>query len=124
MSHLEAVRALLLADASVAALVGTRVYPLSAPQGAARPFLVVTSVSDVPATTMNGLPADLLRNARVQVDSYAETYLEAHALFEAVNNEVAALSGPTISAVLLSASDMRDDETGLYRKSADFSVWR
>ena len=46
MTHLQAVRDVLLASPTVASLVDTRIYPTVAPQGVARPFVVLTLVSE------------------------------------------------------------------------------
>lgn len=123
-SHLEAVRAALLADVAVTALVADRVYPLQAPQNPTLPFLVLTQVSDVPASTFTGAPAGLLSAVRMQVDAYAERYAEAHELAAAVDDCLGALSGTPISAIRENTTDSRDDGTELYRAGGDYLVAR
>jgi hypothetical protein len=121
-TFVELLRAQLVADAAVTNLVGQRIYPQVAPQGAAAPFVVLTVVSDVPASTFTGAPADLLRSARVQVDSYATKYLDAHQVADAVDLVVAALSRPDLSAIRENSRDLYDDEAQLHRVSSDYAV--
>jgi hypothetical protein len=124
VTHLQAVRDVLVAAPSVAALVGARVYAQVAPQGTPRPFVVLTVVSAVPYHTHDGLPAELLEAARVQVDSYGAEYVATHAVAGAVDGVLGALSGPTLSATRDSMRDDYDNETSLHRVSADYSVLR
>lgn len=123
MTTLEAIRAELVAAAGVTALVGQRLYPMLLPQGATLPAIVLTAVSDVPLNAVEGLPAERLREVRLQVDAYATTYLVAHQVAEAVNLVVAALNRHDLSAQREGSEDLYDDEAQLFRVSADFTVW-
>ncbi len=118
----EKVRTELVAASAVTALVGERIYPGKAPQGAAAPYVVVTTISDVPESSFTGTTDEELRDARVQVDSYAAGYLDAHAVAKAVKDVVGNLKRPDLCGVYLTARDLYDDETELRRVSADFSV--
>ena len=121
---LETLRTRLLADAPVAALVGTKVFPLVIPQGEQPPAVVLTVVSDVPATSLTGDPAELLREYRVQVDTYSKRYADAQQLAAAVGLVLGRLAEAELSANRESARDLYDDETQLYRVTADFFVWQ
>jgi hypothetical protein len=122
--HLQAIRDVLVAAPTVAALVGARVYAQVAPQGAVRPFVVLTVVSAVPHHTHVGLPSELLEAARVQVDSYGPEYAATHDVAQAVDGVVGALAGPTLSATREAMRDGYEDETSLYRVTADYLVQR
>jgi hypothetical protein len=122
MIHLEAIRARLTQDAAVTALVGARVYPLVAKQIAAVPFIVLTTVSDVPENSMDSAPSTRLRVARLQVDCYSKTHQEAHQVADAVHAVVGALAEADLGARLESQQDLYDDETQLFRVSADYFV--
>lgn len=124
MTHVQAVRDVLLAAPAVTALVGTRVYPLVAPQGVARPFLVLTMTSAVPYQTHDGRPSCLLEAARIQVDAYGLEYAATHALAMAADEVLGALDGPTLSATREGMVDGYEDETRLYRVSSDYLVHR
>ena len=124
MTHLQAVRDVLIAAPTVAALVGARIFPQVAPQGVARPFVVLTLVSAVPIHTHDGLPADLLEAARVQVDCYGPEYAATHAVAKAVDDVLGALAGTTLSATRESMRDDYEDATALHKVTADYLVYR
>jgi len=125
MTHVQVIRDALLATPAVTSLVTDRIYASVAPQGCARPYVVLTLASAVPAHTHDGLPADLLEQARVQVASYGPEYAAIHAVAEAIDEIVGALSGPSPapSATRDNMRDMYDDETSLYVVAADYMVW-
>jgi hypothetical protein len=124
VTHLQAVRDVLVADATVTALVDSRIYPQVAPDGVARPFVILRLVSAVPYHTHDGAPADLLEAARVQVDSYGTEYAATHTLASAVDDVVGGLVGPTLSATRESLTDGYEDETALFFVRADYFVHR
>jgi len=123
MTSEESIYSMLAADAAVAAIVGSRIYPLRMPddENAVLPSVVYTRVSGARATPMAG--GATLENPRIQVDSWATTYAGAKALSEAVRAALEETGGTGLKAILLSDSDLMDDETGDYRVSMDFSVW-
>ena len=122
-TFVEKVRAELLAASPLTNLVGERIYPVKAPQAAVAPFVVLTVVSDVPEDSFTSTTDEALRSARMQVDSYAIGYLDAHAVAKAVKNVVGNLARSDLCGLYLTARDLYDDETELRRVSADFSVW-
>lgn len=122
--HLQAVRDALLADSAVTSLVGSHIYPSVAPQGVARPFIVLTLVSTIPHHTHTGLPADLLEQARVQARCYGPEYAAVHAVSTAVDDVLGALQGEPMSATKEGEQDGYEDETSLHYVSADYLVQR
>lgn len=121
-TFVEMIRAELVASQAVTDLVGQRIFPNLAPQGEVPPFVVLTVPSEVPANSFTSTPADVLRQATVQVDCYAKTYLVAHQLADAVDAVVGDLSRPGLSAVREVSRDLYDDEAQLHRVSTDFAV--
>ncbi len=121
---MEAVRAVLVADAPVAALVGSKIYANRAPQNAIAPFIVCRVISDVPESSLDADSDSTLGNVRLQVDSYAATYLGAKAVGVAVNAVLRALISPSLSCWRVGGRDLWDDVAQLHNDSADFSVWR
>lgn len=124
---LEMVRAQLLLYPSVTALVGTRIYPVVAPQQAVFPRVVLTKISDAPVSTYDGRIENCPRICRVQVDVYGRTYLEAHAVSRAIElvlgnllGNAEALYGMDLTAVLENVEDLYEDETQLHRVTADY----
>jgi len=72
---------MLLNDSDVSRLVGTRIYPERAPEGAAAPFIVYSVVSNQPSDTKNGTPID---EAQLEVFSVAKTYADTNSLADFV----------------------------------------
>ena len=83
-----AIRARLLADAAVAAIVGTRITWAIRPQNGALPCVVLTLASGERPETLEGYS---LRRSRVQVDCWSTDALAGVGLRDAVQ---AALAGP------------------------------
>lgn len=61
----------LLANAGIAAIVGTRIYPVIAPDNCVFPAMVYSVVSEV----MIGSGSNRCMQARVQIDCYATSYI-------------------------------------------------
>lgn len=78
MTVYEPVRALILGDAAIVALVAARVWPLRLPQKPTLPAIVVTRVSDIRATPLRGSAS--VARPRVQVDCWAQSSDQAAAL--------------------------------------------
>ena len=72
---------MLLNDSDVSTVVGTRIYPERAPEGAAAPFIVYSVVSNQPSDTKNGTPID---EAQLEVFSVASTYADTNSLADFV----------------------------------------
>lgn len=87
----EAVRAALLADATVAGIVVARVYPRFLPQAPVLPAIVLHRISGVSDQSSAGPTGPVER--RVQVDCWAERYADAAALGTAVRRRLDGLMG-------------------------------
>ncbi len=115
-------------NAGVSALVGTRIYPQKLAQDATLPALVYSVISDPRELTLDG-PSDFIR-ARVQVDAWADTYLEAIALSDAVraaiNGENNSLGAQAVQFVYLDsqadAEPFVEGDTIEYRRTQDYIV--
>lgn len=87
-----ALRTHLLADATISASVGARVYPLRAPQNETTlPRIVYQRVSDVPLESHDGYGGH--QTTRVQIKATAATYTAAHALAKLIKNKANAFRG-------------------------------
>lgn len=132
----QAVRERLLADAPLAALVGTRVYMLKLPQKPTLPAVRVQLVDEPKEYHLRG--EDGATRARVQVDAYQ--YETASDPYDSVSDVAdaahAALSGTTFTDATSPASVevtgafrqsrrvlYEADEFRLIRISQDFTVW-
>lgn len=117
---------LLSGSGPVAAIVGSRVYGLHAPQGDAFPCLVFQRTGELREATACG--TDQLARGSFSVDAYSKHYLEAVTLAKAVRTaliDYSGLVGDThIDRVFLdNVSDSTDPEPGLCRVSLLFTIW-
>lgn len=122
----EAVYAHLVADVSLAALISTRVWPLTLDQRPTLPAVVYTRIDVTPEHDRSSRRADIART-RYQFDCYATTYDGARAVAVLLKDALATLtkaSGPAIShALALSEFDGNEPETGRWRSVVDAYVY-
>jgi hypothetical protein len=110
-----ALRAHLLDDVSIAAMVATRCYPLRLPQKTVLPALVLTRISGWRDAHLRGVGG--IAQPRYQLDSWAVTDDEATVL------------GTTIRVTILMEPEgdrdlfNEDISGGLCRHSADYLIW-
>lgn len=113
------VHAAVVADAAVAAIVGSKVYTDVAPDGTPAPYVVIRRVFGGRVAELDGHPG--LENPNFQVDAYAATRAGARTLADAV---IAILCSPSgLAAICTADSDDYDTEALLYRTMMEFSVW-
>lgn len=125
----KALRAILIADADINAIVEGRFYPLHLPQDAALPSLVYERVSTKPTYSYQGDSG--LDRARFQIDACAADPEEAFTLGGLVEKRLSGLrthaQGHDIEIFFENATDAH--ETGyenlaeIYRRIMDFYVW-
>lgn len=77
-----AIRSLLLANSAVAAIVGTRIYPATSPQGVTSPRIVYERISTMRVHSMAG--ATGLVRPRIALDCFGDGYAGSKALGDAV----------------------------------------
>lgn len=127
-------RAYLLADGAIAALVGTRVYPVILPQGVTATSIVYSRISGQGDHHMQG--ASGLSRPRIQIDCWSLSADHAASLALAVKERIDGFRGampwgassPQDSAEVLaiffeSERDDYDPDSKLYRVSHDYLVW-
>lgn len=106
-------------DLGVAALVGTRVYPLMLPQQATLPAIRYQRISNSPQEGTS-----TLRESRWQIDGWATTYLAVQTLAAAIKAAIEDYSDtdqtPSIRwSRIVGESDDYDPETKTYNVSFD-----
>jgi hypothetical protein len=113
------IHTLLLANATVAALVSTRVYPLAAQQASLLPLIVYRRVSTRRVGDLQG--ESKVEFPRVQIDCQAETYLGAKALASAVLD---AMNAATTfdSDPEPEQQEGYEPESGIFTVSLDFTT--
>jgi hypothetical protein len=115
-----ATRAAILASAPVAALVGTRVYPMMLPQGPAFPAIVYQRISTVPDMLVDG-PG--FAPIRMQLSMWATTFDGARTLADAVVTALHGYHGGELRlSRLINLLDDYEPDTKLFRVIADFRV--
>jgi hypothetical protein len=119
---IERVRALLLGDAAMVAIIGDKVHPEPAPQGTVPPFVVVRVIADTPLNDLNGNTSGVT-NALVQVDAYATTDKATRDLAATIHTVLAGRTDPTLLSSRMGRRDNYDDEAALHCVSSDFSMW-
>ena len=121
----------LVSDAAVTALVGSRIYPLTLPQGVTLPairYQRITGNSDPHLGGTTGLAV-----ATVQLDCVGTTYAGAEQVRDAVRESLEAYQG-TVSGVKITSvratnhSDFYDapahaNDVGLYQLMSDYEVF-
>lgn len=111
--------------------IGDRMYPDTLPQQPTLPAISYQVISETRRATMRG-PDDLSR-VRVQVDCWANTSIEAHAVADSVRAALDGFKGPMGSASPIEAAAVGifavnafssyEPEARIYRVSRDFFVW-
>lgn len=125
----EQLKARLRAMAGLAALVGTRIWPLVRPQGSDLSALTFQVISTERGYTHDG--AIGLTRSRVQFDSYGESYgdakLVSRALIDGIEPEATVDGIRFVRAFLAGERDLSiTDVAGgdkVFRNSLDFFVW-
>lgn len=109
-----------LVTALESALGVVRVFPDTAPAGAAPPYCIWQQVGGQAVTAMcGGVPA---RNARIQIWIWATTRKQANDLMRDAED---ALTGSPMLAVPLGAmATTYEDVLGFYGSQQDFSLWQ
>ena len=110
----------LTSAAPLTALVGNSIYPLRRVQGADLPSVVYRRALGIRDYTLSGYST--LENPHVAIELYTSSVDMRLSVFDAV---VDALDATTTFSMTLTASpiDMYNDETGVYARSLDVSIW-
>lgn len=117
-----AIRDALVEDATVAALVGTRVYPIRLPELPTLPALTYQRISSRPIGSHQG--AGELEAGRWQVTAWADTYNGVQALALATERALDGRLGSGIQAAIPAGQlDLFDPETGRYYVPVDVMIW-
>lgn len=114
------------AHAGLSALIGTRFFPVTAPQGVALPYCVFTQLGDDPTHAMSDDTG--LVSARYEIACYAGDYDAARSVGAQVRDAFSRYSG-TPSALKIEAIFLEDVDTGFdpepgrYFQDLTFTVW-
>lgn len=109
----------LTGNATIAAVVNSRIYPLVIPQNPTLPAITYQRVSGQHINTLDGFAN--LENAHIAISIYATRYDSAKELAEDVHKTMD--EARTFRALLSNDADGYDPETGLFYISQDWSCW-
>lgn len=111
MNEGRAIYTILTEDAGVSAVVGTRVYPQVAAQGAAFPFVVYVLQDNTPSDTKSGVST--LDEIRYDIVAAAETYSALSSLTErirlALDRYTGTVSGIVVDSIQFTELDVDND---------------
>jgi hypothetical protein len=111
----------LQADASIAAAVLDRIYPLTAPQGVAKPYITYQRITGTPTNDLDGLDGSLI-DIRCQIDVYAASFDACRVLSEFVRIRLQTAAA-SFAALTNFDQDFFEDDVRLYRTALDCSFW-
>ena len=103
-----AIYSMLKDDSAVAALVGTRIYPELAEEGAVTPYVVYSVVSNTPVDTKESAPVD---EAQLEVFSVADTYAAANDLADKVRTALSRQSKKVLDTVTVQSIKYTNEVT-------------
>jgi len=125
MNEGKAIYSILTSDSDVSAIVGTRVYPQIAAQGAAFPFAVYVLQSVDPSDTKSGVST--LDEVRYDIIVASETYAEASDLTEKIRTALDRYTG-TVAGVVIDSIQFidldvdNDPATETYVTSSEYII--
>lgn len=105
---------------AIGALCGGRCYPDVAPPAAVRPYVTYQQIGGQVAEFMEGGPA-IKRNARMQINAWGNTRLEANALMRQIDDTLR--SAPFRASPIGDLTSEFDAVTGDRGARQDFSLW-
>lgn len=123
MNEGKAIYTILTEDAGVSAVVGNKVYPQIAAQGAAFPFVVYVLQDNSPSDTKSGVST--LDEVRYDIVAAAETYASLSSLTErirlALDRYTGTVSGVVVDSIQFIDLDVDNDPaTETYVSSSEY----
>ena len=123
MNEGKAIYTILTEDAGVSAVVGNKVYPQIAAQGAAFPFVVYVLQDNSPSDTKSGVST--LDEIRYDIVAAAETYASLSSLTErirlALDRYTGTVSGVVVDSIQFIDLDVDNDPaTETYVSSSEY----
>jgi hypothetical protein len=113
----------LLGDASIVAVVGTRLFPETIPQQGAIPAITYRIIIGQPRNSLDGFTSGLV-NYQVQVDCWARTFETARRLALLVRNRANTRHAHFSSVIAeYPGEDEFEPDTKRYRRMVNLSCW-
>lgn len=105
---------------TLSSLVGGRVFPDVAPEGTQRPFITYQQKGGKPVNFI-GAESSNKKNARIQINVWSQTRLEASAISRAIEDTV--VLAPLLGSIETGAIATFDEITQSRGTMQDFSFW-
>ncbi len=113
----------LLSNATaISASVGTRIYPIVAPENPTYPYVTYSRVTGIKDNSLSGYCG--MENVHVQVDVWGTVYGGVKSLSKTIHQTME--TSTDFKAILLSDQDLTEvleNEDIIYREVLDFSCW-
>ena len=108
--------------AGLAALVGTRIYPLILPEGVAYPAVTYQRVATPPRESCMGVDVGLVR-PRIQITVWGDTFAAVKAAAEQVRQALQRWSTTGVQdTFLIGENDLYDEEAAKYGAALDAEI--
>lgn len=124
----KAIYTLLAADAGLAALIGTRIYPSRLPQNTTMPAVAYEYISGNDVPVIDAQAGYQVLRSRVEVTALGKNYSDVKAVLEAVRKAClykhGVIGGVQVVSIVRAGMgpDLRADDLSLYMQSIDFIV--
>jgi hypothetical protein len=106
-------------SATVAAVVGARIYPTILPQNPTLPAIAYVRTLTEPVCALGGYCN--LENVKMQIDVYATSFEGMKAASTAVM--IAMRTATAYQSIAINETDGYDEENRLYRGTIEYSLW-
>ena len=117
-------------DTDVAALVGTKIYPIQASETATVPYITYQEISNVPASSKDSV--SLLDQLRIQVSSFADTQDNVFSLAKKVRIALDKVTGIYSNDTFITVVRQLDfdgeihlylDNAAIFEIAQDYMIW-
>jgi len=115
MSIYSAIRSILVADATLTSLVGSKIYPNAAPQGTQSPFVVINVISNLPTNTK--AQASTMDRYRIQVSTFSTDFDTCQTVKNRIRVLLENVINTTSSGTTIQVSQFQNEVDGIDQMS-------
>ena len=115
MSIYSAIRSILVADATLTSLVGSKIYPNAPPQGTQSPFVVINVISNLPTNTK--AQASTMDRYRIQVSTFSTDFNTCQTVKNRIRVLLENVINTTSSGTTIQVSQFQNEVDGIDQMS-------
>jgi len=115
MGIYSAIRSILVADATLTSLVGSKIYPNAAPQGTQSPFVVINVISNLPTNTK--AQASTMDRYRIQVSTFSTDFDTCQTVKNRIRVLLENVINTTSSGTTIQVSQFQNEVDGIDQMS-------